>query len=165
MWHFFDRITNAVGTLAAWIFFVIGLIVTFEVVMRYAFNSPTIWVDEISRVLQIWATCLAAGYALRHRALIVIDVIFSDPQRLGRKICETLAILMIIAFALVVTKYGFDLWLKATLSGHTTDSFLASPKWLTHASIWIGFGMLALQGLVELARIWLVGLPEKAEKG
>ena len=95
MWHFFDRITNAVGTLAAWIFFVIGLIVTFEVVMRYAFNSPTIWVDEISRVLQIWATCLAAGYALRHRALIVIDVIFSDPQRLGRKICETLAILMI----------------------------------------------------------------------
>ena len=72
---------------------------------------------------------------------------------------------MIIAFALVATKYGFDLWLKATLAGHTTDTFLASPKWLTHASIWIGFGLLVLQGLVELARVWLIGLPEKAEEG
>ena len=90
MWHFFDRITNGIGALAAWVFFVIGLIVTFEVVMRYAFNSPTIWVDEISRILQIWATCLAAGYALRHRALIVIDVIFLIPIGLGAKFVKRL---------------------------------------------------------------------------
>ena len=95
-------------------------------------------------------------------ALIVIDVIFSDPQRLGRKICETLAILMIIAFALVVTKYGFDLWLQATLSVIQPILYFAQ---MVNACVNLDWVWAGPAGLVELARIWLAGLPEKAEKG
>jgi hypothetical protein len=43
------------------------------------------------------------------------------------------------------------------LAGHTTDSFLGSPKWLTHASVWIGLGLLGLQSIVELYRVWFAG--------
>lgn len=160
MWRQFDRITHFTGTLAAWMFFAIGLFVTWEVVLRYVFNAPTIWVDEVSRIFQIWATLLAGAYLLRHRELILIDIFFRDTKTLARRVSETVSVLMIAIFCAVTAKYGFDLWLKSTLAGHTTDSFLAPPKWLTHASLWVGFGLMLIQCVVELIRIWVDGVPD-----
>lgn len=160
MWSVLDRITNMTGVIAAWMFFAVGVFVTYEVVMRYVFTAPTIWVDEVSRIMQIWATCLATSYVLRYRKMIIIDALFNDTDTLQRKISESFALVVTLLFAVVTTKFGFDLWFKSTLAGHTTDSFLAPPKWFTHASIWVGFGLLSLQCLVELARVWIIGIPE-----
>ena len=165
MWRLFDKFTDLTGSLAALMFFLVGLFVTWEVVMRYVLVAPTIWVDEVSRILQIWATFLAAAYVLRHRELIVIDALFKDKDSLARKVSETFSIFVIAVFSLVTAKYGFDHWLKATLAGHTTDSFLAPPKWRTHASVWVGFGLLALQCVVELRRLWTEGVPESGDHG
>ncbi|WP_422365343.1 TRAP transporter small permease [Pelagibius sp.] len=156
-----DTTSELTGKLAAWMFFAIGLFVTYEVVMRYVFTLPTIWVDEVSRVLQIWATFLAAGFVLKHRDMITIEVAFKDPTTLARKLVETFALLAILLFSAVTCWYGFELWFKATRLGHTSDSFLATPKWLTHASVWIGFGLLFVQALAEGVRIWTRGIPEK----
>ncbi|MDJ0683858.1 MAG: TRAP transporter small permease [Alphaproteobacteria bacterium] len=159
MWRKFDKISDLMGTVAAWMFFAVGLFVTFEVVMRYVFTAPTIWVDEVSRIFQIWATFLAGAYLLRHREMILIDVFLKDPKTLVRRIVESFSIIVIGFFCIVTVKFGFDLWLKATLAGHTTDSFLAPPKWLTHASVWVGFGLMLIQCAVELIRIWVDGVP------
>ena len=139
-------------------FFAVGLFITYEVVMRYVFTLPTIWVDEVSRVFQIWATFLAAAFILKHRNMILIEVAFRDPTTLARKIVDTFGLLAIVLFCAVTCWYGFELWLKATRLGHTTDTFLATPKWITHASIWVGFGLLLLQALAEAARIWTTGI-------
>ena len=163
MWRRFDHIADLFGTISAWMFFAIGLFVAWEVLLRYAFNAPTIWVDEVSRIFQIWATLLAGAYLLRHRELILIDIFFRDTRTLARRLIETLTIFLIAIFCAVAAKFGFDLWLKATLAGHTTDSFLAPPKWLTHASIWVGFGLMFIQSIVELIRIWTDGVPETAK--
>ena len=153
-----DSISEFTGKLAAWMFFAIGLFVTYEVVMRYVFTLPTIWVDEVSRILQIWATFLAAAFVLKHRDMILIDVAFKDPTTLARRLVETFALLTILLFCGVACWYGFELWLKATRLGHTTDTFLATPKWITHASIWIGLGLLFVQALAEIIRIWTQGV-------
>lgn len=163
MWRRFDQVSDAIGTVAAWMFFAIGLFVAWEVLLRYAFNAPTIWVDEVSRIFQIWATLLAGAYLLRHRELILIDIFFRRRETAARKIIETISVLMIAVFCAVAAKFGFDLWLKSTLAGHTTDSFLAPPKWLTHASLWVGFGLMLIQCVVELIRIWVDGVPEPAK--
>jgi len=153
-----DQVSEATGKLAAWMFFAVGVFITYEVFMRYVFTAPTIWVDETVRIMQIWATFLGSAFALKHRQMIVIDVAFRDPNTNLRKIVETFSLLVILLFCTVATWYGFELWLKATLKGHTTDSFLGTPKWLTHASIWVGFGLLAVQGLAEIFKVWTVGI-------
>lgn len=160
----FDRLSDAIGTLAGWMFFAIGLFVAWEVLLRYAFNAPTIWVDEVSRIVQIWATLLAGAYLLRHRELILIDVFFRDRETFARRIVETFSVVLIAVFCAVAAVFGFDLWLKATLAGHTTDSFLAPPKWLTHAALWVGFGLMLIQCGVEIVRIWADGVPEAARR-
>lgn len=156
-----DAISEATGKLAAWMFFAVGLFVTYEVVMRYALTMPTIWVDEVSRIMQIWGTYIAAAFVLKHRDMIVVEVAFHDPDTLARKLVESFSLIVIAFFCVVACWYGFELWLKAAQLGHTTDSFLAPPKWLTHGSIWVGFALLLLQCAAEFVRVWTVGIPPK----
>lgn len=151
-----------IGKISAWLFFGVGFCITYEVFMRYVFNSPTIWVDEVSSIIQVWATYAGLAYALKHKDMIIIDIIFRDPNTLGRKILESFGFLVIIAFSAVTVFYGFELWLDATMKGHTTDTYLALPKWFTQASIWVGFGLLTLQALVETIKVWTIGVEQSA---
>ena len=155
-----DGISEFTGKLSAWCLFLIGFFITYEVVMRYAFNAPTVWVDEISRVLQVWVVYLAAAYVLKHREMVTIEVILTNPKTIWRRLAETLAIVMLYIFAGVACYYGFEIWLKATLAGHTTDTYLAPPKMITHAPVWVGSVLLMLQGAVQLYRVWTEDLPE-----
>lgn len=155
-----DGISEFAGKFAAWVFFAIGFFITYEVVARYVFNSPTVWVDEVSRIGQIWGAYLAGAFALKHREMIVIDVAFRRPNTLSRKLVETFAICIIAIFCMTAVWYGYGLWLKSTLRGHTTDTYLALPKLFTQASVWVGFGLLGLQAIAEAAKIWLLGIPQ-----
>ena len=157
---FIDGMSEFAGKLSAWSLFAIGFFITFEVVMRYVFNAPTIWVDEVSRILQVWVVYLGAAYVLKHREMVTIELIFTDPTTLRRRLAETLAILILFIFAGTACYYGFQIWLKSTLAGHTTDTYLAPPKMLTHAAVWVGSVLLMLQGAVQLYRVWTEDLPE-----
>jgi C4-dicarboxylate transporter DctQ subunit len=91
---------------------------------------------------------------------VTIEVVFRDPTSLSRKLAGTFALLFMFVFAGTAAFYGFDLWLKSTLAGHTTDTYLAPPKMLTHAPVWLGCVLLILQGIAEIIRIWTVGIPD-----
>jgi C4-dicarboxylate transporter, DctQ subunit len=149
-----DGVSELAGKIAAWMFFSVGLFVFFEVFMRYVLISPTIWVDEVSRIFQVWAAFLAISYVLKHKSHIIIDITFRDPNSLSRKVIDTFAMGVIIFFCVVTVKFGLDLWWKSTVAGHTTDSYLAVPKVYIQSATWVGFGLMALQSLAEIIKIW-----------
>jgi len=60
--------------------------------------------------------------------MVVIDVAFRDPNSGIRKVLDSFSMIPIVAFCAVAVYYGFELWLKSTLRGHTTDTYLALPK-------------------------------------
>ncbi len=163
MIKFIDSISEFFGKLSAWLFFFVGIIVTYEVFMRYVFNMPTIWVDEVSSITQIWATYIGVAFALKHKDMIVIDIAFKRHDTTSRKVVETFALIVIILFSAVATKYGFDIWLDSTLKGHHTDTLLGLPKWFTQASIWVGFSLLLMQAIVEIIKVWTIGIDPNEE--
>ena len=103
---------------------------------------------------------LAAAYVLKHREMVTIELILRNPRSLWRKLAESLAILIMFLFAGAAIYFGFSLWLHDTLAGHTTDTYLAPPKWFTHAPVWVGNALLVLQGAAQLVRVWTEELPE-----
>ena len=160
-----DQVSQWTGRLAAWSFFAVGLFICYEVFMRYVLTMPTIWVNEVSRIVLVWAVFIAIASVLRHRSHIVIDVAFRQPGTLGRKFTETFALVVIIVTSLVIAVGGWDVWLRSTLAGHTTDSSLAVPKALTQSALWVGFGLIALQAVAEIIKVWtgIGGGPAKSE--
>lgn len=146
---FLQRLTRRAGVLAAWMLFAIGLMVTYEVIMRKVFNAPTVWVDEIARFFQIWAVYLAGASVLANRQLICVELFTNGlHQRLGRFI-DFLTLAIIAAFCAVAIWYGTAIVIESIIQGRHTSTMLGVPKWMTETAIPVAFALLFLQCLAE----------------
>ena len=96
-----DKITEVAAHISAWMLFSIGVMVTYEVVMRKVFNSPTIWVDEVARFFQVWAVYLASAHILKLRDLITVELFSSSLSKNKIKLLEFLSLTTIAFFSLV----------------------------------------------------------------
>lgn len=163
MLAFIDRLSDLCGKLAAVMFFVIGGMITYEVIARYVFVSPTIWAEELSRFIQIWATYLAAAYVLRHRHLITIDLMTSRFGPGLRAWSEGLGLVFIGAFCTVAIVYGIGIVAESVRLGRATATMLSVPQWMTESAIPVGFSILLLQCLAELGRLIAGRRPPAAE--
>lgn len=148
-----DGLSDVCGRLAAVLFVLIGVMITYEVVMRYAFFAPTTWAEEMSRFFQIWAVYIAAAYVLRHRHLIVITVIVDRLPRWGRLAAELFALAWIAVFSAVAVWYGVVTVAESIAVGRNTSTMLSVPQWMTEIAIPIGFGLLLLQCGLEALRV------------
>lgn len=153
-----DGISELAGRIAVWGLFLVGFLISYEVLMRYVFVAPTSWVSEVCQNIQIWAVFLAAAFVLKHHEMVTIKVALSDPNTIWRRLAESLALIVLFVVTIPAVWFGFEIWLRATRAGHSSGSILGMPRWLTDGAVWVGFGLLTLQALVELWRIWQVGV-------
>lgn len=157
MLAFVDRLSELCGRIAAWLFVVIGGMIVYEVAARYLFMSPTIWAEELSRFVQIWASCLAGAWVLRHRHLITIDVGLRRMSPPVRRIAEIAALLVIAAFCLVTVVKGIPIFIDSIAMGRRSATMLEVPLWLSEIAVPIGFTILLLQSAAEIVRLVVAG--------
>ena len=77
--QFVDSINKWVGNIICYLVVVIMLTGVYEVVMRYFFNRPTIWVWEINGFLLCIFIALGGGYTLLVRGHVRV-VVLSNVQ-------------------------------------------------------------------------------------
>tara|TARA_R110002020_G_scaffold80422_2_gene200659 strand:+ start:175 stop:663 length:489 start_codon:yes stop_codon:yes gene_type:complete len=80
--------------------------VTWQVVSRYVFQSPSSFTDELSRYMLIWVGMLGAAYVAGKNEHLAIDILLT---KLNEKAQDKLMILIngcVLAFALVVMVIG-----------------------------------------------------------
>ncbi len=148
-----DKITEVAAHISAWMLFSIGVMVTYEVVMRKVFNSPTIWVDEVARFFQVWAVYLASAHILKLRDLITVELFLSSLSKDKIKLLEFLSLTTIAFFSLVALYYGAGVVFESIEMGRKTSTMLGVPKWLTESAIPVGFGLLFVQAIVEFLKL------------
>lgn len=151
MLRFIDGVSDQFARISAVLFFVIGLVISFEVVARYVFNSPTSWAEEGARLLQLWATYLAMGYVLRTDGLIRITVLTEMIGPGGRRMLELLSLVWILVFCGFAFWLGLEVVFESIEKGRATATMNQVPKFWTETAIPAGFLVLMLQ---VLAQIW-----------
>jgi len=149
MIKFINRLTNNAGLLSAWMFFAIGIMITYEVVMRKVFNAPTVWVDEMARFFQVWAVYLASAYVLKHRQLITVELFTSSLYKKTGRLLDFFTLAIIAVFCIVAIWYGAAIVYESVEQGRNTSTMLGVPKWQTESAIPIAFTLLLLQTIVE----------------
>ena len=114
-----------------------------QIVMRNFFDSGTIWLDPLLRVLVLWVGLLGALVATRQDKQISVDV-------LTRILPEKLKIISNIitrSFAAIVSAiiawHSFRFLIDEWHSGVT--AFASVPAWLTESIIPFGFAVIALR--------------------
>lgn len=108
-----DRISLAISRVTMLIVPFIMLIIFFEVVMRYFFLRPTIWVNEMS----IWAGgfvyLLSGLYVMQQRSHIRIFMLYDAVPRSVQRVFDVISTLLIVLFAAALVWGGFnEAWSK-----------------------------------------------------
>ena len=152
MLRFIDSVSEKFSQIAAILFFVIGLMISYEVVARYVFFAPTTWAEEGARLLQLWATYLAMGYVLHQNGLIRITVLTEMIGPRGRQVLEIISLLWILVFSAFSFWLGIEVVIESVQTGRATATMNQVPKFWTESAIPIGFFILIIQALAQLWR-------------
>ncbi len=137
-WTFLEEI-------AAGIFFSVGIaLIFYGVVMRYIFNDPQAWVEEIARYSIIWGTFLGFGLALKHNQHIQVDILFDKLNQQMQFILNIVATVLSIVFCLIYTYYGYVLVENRYTSGMVSLD-VGIPMWVVYL-------ILPLSGILFLLR-------------
>ena len=147
-----DKVIKYSGYTAAGLYVLIGFIVSFEVISRYIFNAPTIWVNEISRLLQIWATYLALTYTFHNKEFIRITVFYDKANDKTKKVLDFISFIFIIYFSSFVTYYGWLIAYDSFEVGRTSSTILDLPAVITEIAIPISFALLLIRVFLEILR-------------
>lgn len=152
-----DRISDLAARLGAIFIGIIGAMLLYEVCARYLFFSPTSWAEELSRLFQVWAIYLAMAYLLKGDHFITIDIFVRRMGPLGRRLQRLATILVILAFSIIAIVWGLGIVADSLRLGRAQSGMLGSPTWIGEIAIPIGFALLSLQALGEIARLFLPG--------
>ncbi|MAW13380.1 MAG: C4-dicarboxylate ABC transporter substrate-binding protein [Rhodobacteraceae bacterium] len=150
---YFERITLCFAWVAAWLFTLAGAMLSYEVVARYFFLSPTKWAAELSQLCLIYGTLLSMSWLLQHRRHIQINAVTSFlPERVHRMtVLMTMVILFI--FCAYVAFFGWVIFEDSFARGRTTGSLLDLPAWIAELPVPVCFAVLGAQALIEIWKL------------
>lgn len=95
--------------LVMFIIAVMGAVLALQVAMRYLFNHPLIWSEEMARYLFVWMTFLGASYGVRHHIHINMAIVFNTfprPLKLASHLVTNIAAIVIFT-ALIPAGWRF----------------------------------------------------------
>jgi TRAP-type C4-dicarboxylate transport system permease small subunit len=150
-----DLITWSFSRIAMWAPAFIVAIIFYEVVMRYVFLAPTLWVNEMS----LWVgggIYLTAGlYALQQRSHIRIFVLYDLAPRWLRRVFDSISVLCVCIFAFSVVWGGFGEAKAKLLRWETFGTAFDPPIPATiKPLILITLVLLAIQSISNLIYDW-----------
>lgn len=124
----------------------------FEVVMRYLFNMPTIWVHEASFLLLGMQYLLAGAFALLHGAHVRVDVLYNLLPLRGRVGMDifTSMFFFIFALALLITSWTF--FMNSYSMNETTVETWGIQYWPVKGMMVTGASLLLLAGVSKLIK-------------
>lgn len=149
-----ERITGSAGLLIAWVVFPLILASVYEVVARHVFNAPTIWAFELGYMAMGVHALMGAAFALRERAHIRIDLLYVHFSDRTKALIDTAGYLILFLPVICWVSVGlWDYWIEAFIRNeHSGQSAWNPIIWPFRLSFFLGFSLLALQGVAELIK-------------
>ena len=148
----FARFVTALALVAAVLFVLAGIMLTYEVLARYFFVRPTIWAAELSQFCLIWGSLIAAPWCLRERRHIRITAVIASLPRGPRLAADVFAMAAVAVFSAIVLVYGYEIFHDSFVRGRTTGTMLDMPMWYVELSLPFGFAILLIQAVIETVR-------------
>jgi TRAP-type mannitol/chloroaromatic compound transport system permease small subunit len=154
-----ESFLSAIDSLGEWSGRIVGYmilpitgLITVEVVLRYGFNSPTIWSTELVTYLTGAFYVLGGAYVLRYRAYVMIDLLYRRfPARVR-------ALIDIASIPLFLALYGALLWggtewtWFTLMGGKTSGSVWDPPLFPFVLTIPLAAFLTLLQGFANFTR-------------
>ena len=149
-----DQLSRMVGHAFAWCIIILTFGTCYEVFVRYVLDNPTSWAFDMSYLMYGGLFFMAGAYTLSRNGHVRGDFIYRMWSPRGQGIIElTLYILFFYPGVLALMYAGWDYGFEAfRIREVSVNSPAGIPVWQLKLLIPFGAGLLALQGVAEVAR-------------
>ncbi|MEP3346367.1 MAG: TRAP transporter small permease [Litoreibacter sp.] len=107
-WRKMDRLAVFVGRVTMMLIVLLTSVMLYEVIVRYVFESPTLWANELSLWLAGFVFLCSGLYAMQQRSHIRIFLIYDMFPRTMQRVCDVIStsLIALFAFFLIYGGYG-----------------------------------------------------------
>lgn len=154
-WRPADRAAVFIGRVTMMLIVCLTSVMIYEVVLRYVFEAPTLWANELSLWLAGFVFLCAGLYAMQQRSHIRIFLLYDMMPRTFQRICDVISTTLIVAFAffLIYGGYGeaFQKFGRWETFGTAFDPPI--PATLKPMVLFV-VAMVAIQAVINLISDW-----------
>jgi TRAP-type mannitol/chloroaromatic compound transport system permease small subunit len=151
--HTIDGISTWIGKAAAWLIFLLMVVVCVEVFKRYALNAPTAWIFDASNMLYGTAFMLCGAYTLAQNAHVRGDFLYSSMRpRMQAAIDLVLYFLFFLPGILALVYAGLSFAEDSWRINELTTVGSGPPVYPFKTIIPIAGALVLLQGVAEVVR-------------
>lgn len=154
-WRPVDRVAVFIGRTTMMLVVLLTTVMLYEVILRYVFEAPTLWANELSLWLAGFVFLTAGLYAMQQRSHIRIVLLYDVVPRWIQHVFDVISTICIVLFAAMLTYGGygeaFDKFYRWETFGTAFDPPIpATLKPL----VLIIVALVALQAVINLIADW-----------
>jgi len=147
-----DTLNEWMGTVAAWLFLPLTLLIAYDVFLRYVLNAPTIWAWDVNVQLMGAFVALGGGYTLLHGGHVCVDILTSKmPTRRKGIFDATTSLLSIFGLAILFWRVSLYAWQAVITQEHFTSTWYP-PIYPLKVIIALGILTMFLQAIATFIR-------------
>lgn len=128
-------------------------LVFLHVVLRYVFNEPLSWSDEIAQYMMLWSVYLSVSWAVRERAHIRVMNFINLFPRTTRLALTIFSDLIWFAMGVFLTWQSVILEISFWENSYRSPALDIDQKW-PYLCLIFGFGLMTLRLLQIYYRWW-----------
>ncbi|MDT8880275.1 TRAP transporter large permease subunit [Halomonas saccharevitans] len=156
-----DRLSGFSGRYVAYWALIAPFIFTYEVLVRYAFNSPTNWAHESMTLMFGMQYLVAGAYALREGGHVRVDILYQRAKPLNRAALDVVTSIFFFIFTIALLVTGWKFFSQSVSDAFFFGSSYANETSFTEWAIqfypvkfmlFFGAVLLLLQGIGQLLR-------------
>ena len=151
-----DAVNSGIGYILSYFLFLFFGLLLMEVFLRYFFNSPTVWANELSQMLFGTYAVLGGGYILLTGGHVNVDIFCSRLSKKKKAVLDIVSSALFFLFCGMLLVYGGSLaWDSLSRFEHSQSAW-NPPIYPAKLAIPLAAVLLILQGIAKLIRDILI---------
>ena len=134
-----------------------GIVLTLQIVMRYAFNNPLAWSEEMARYVFVWICFLGVGYGIKNDLHIKMEIFFNFFPKIVQKVLSILTNIMMIVFLIIIIPPGIDFSVQVN---EVASSAMEIPMSWVYISVPIGLSVGVIRLVIDTIKLFTAGEKE-----
>jgi TRAP-type mannitol/chloroaromatic compound transport system permease small subunit len=147
-----EKINKTIGKGASYLIFVFMTLMVYEVIARYFFASPTIWVHEICGQIFAAYVALTGGWVLLEKGHVAVDIIYQRFPRPVRFFADILVSFVGFFMFGILFWQGYKFAWHALITNQHSHTIFGPPMWPVKMMLPAGALFFLLQIAANLAR-------------
>lgn len=152
-----EAVIDTIGRATSWVALVIILLMTCNVILRYTLNYGSVWAQEMEWHLMGVLVLFGMSYALLKDDNVRVDLFYAHYSDRMKFLVDVLSLLLLIAIC------GVIIWLSISYveQSYSIGEISSDPgglpfRWAIKALLPIGFGLLLIQSVGALLRLFIL---------